>query len=182
MRGLRERLPGSRDLAGIWGRRGLFVLGGIAVGAAAVLMAHLADAAQSAFRAILGISPLIALVLTPLGFGLAALLARTVFPNSQGSGIPQVIAARDIDDAALRHPLVSLRTAFGKIVVMTLGLFCGASTGREGPTVQVGAALLAAAGPLAPERQRGLLLAGGAAGWRRPSTRRSPASCSASRS
>ncbi|MCF4128758.1 chloride channel protein [Methylobacterium sp. SyP6R] len=164
MRGLRERLPGSRDLVGIWGRRGLFVLGGIAVGAAAVLMAHLADAAQSAFRAVIGISPLIALVLTPFGFGLAALLARTVFPNSQGSGIPQVIAARDIDDAALRHPLISLRTAFGKIVVMTLGLFCGASTGREGPTVQVGAALMAAAGPLAPERQRGLLLAGGAAG------------------
>lgn len=164
MRGLKGRLPGSRDLVGIWVRRGLFVIGGIAVGAAAVLMAYLADAAQGAFRAILGISPLIALVLTPFGFGLAALLARTVFPNSQGSGIPQVIAARDIEDAALRHPLVSLRTAFGKIVVMTLGLFCGASTGREGPTVQVGAALMAAAGPLAPERQRGLLLAGGAAG------------------
>ncbi|GJD65467.1 H(+)/Cl(-) exchange transporter ClcA [Methylobacterium frigidaeris] len=164
MRGLRERLSGSRDLAGLWVRRGLFVIGGIAVGAAAVLMAFLADAAQAGFRAVLGVSPLIALVLTPLGFGVAALLARTVFPNSQGSGIPQVIAARDIEDASLRHPLVSLRTAAGKIVVMTLGLFCGASTGREGPTVQVGAALMAAAGPLAPERQRGLLLAGGAAG------------------
>ncbi|WP_246102137.1 chloride channel protein [Methylobacterium terricola] len=164
MRGLKGRLPGSRDLVGIWVRRGLFVIGGIAVGAAAVLMAFLADAAQSAFRAVLGVSPLIALVLTPFGFGLAARLALTVFPNSQGSGIPQVIAARDIEDAALRHPLISLRTAFGKIVVMTLGLFCGASTGREGPTVQVGAALMAAAGPLAPERQRGLLLAGGAAG------------------
>ncbi|MGF3021195.1 chloride channel protein [Methylobacterium aquaticum] len=164
VRGWRERLPGSRDLAGIWVRRGLFVLGGIAVGAAAVLMAFLADAAQAAFRAIIGVSPLIALVLTPLGFGIAALLARTVFPNSQGSGIPQVIAARDIEDAALRQPLVSLRVAAGKIVVMTLGLVCGASAGREGPTVQVGAALMAAAGPLAPERQRGLLLAGGAAG------------------
>ncbi|WP_245447061.1 chloride channel protein [Methylobacterium sp. 17Sr1-1] len=164
MRGLRGRLSGSRDLAGIWVRRGLFVIGGIAVGGAAVLMAYLADAAQAGFRAVLGISPLIALVLTPVGFGVAALLARTVFPNSQGSGIPQVIAARDIEDAALRHPLVSLRTAAGKIVVMTLGLLCGASTGREGPTVQVGAALMAAAGRLAPERQRGLLLAGGAAG------------------
>ncbi|KMO32462.1 chloride channel protein [Methylobacterium tarhaniae] len=164
MRGFVDRLFGSQDLAGIWVRRGLFVLGGVAVGAAAVLMAFLADAAQAAFRAVLGVSPLIALVLTPFGFGLAALLARTVFPNSQGSGIPQVIAARDIEDAALRHPLVSLRVAAGKIVVMTLGLVCGASTGREGPTVQVGAALMAAAGRLAPERQRGLLLAGGAAG------------------
>ncbi len=157
-------MPGARDLAGLWARRGLFVVGGIAVGGAAVLMATLADAAQAGFRVVLGISPLIALVLTPFGFGLAALLARTVFPNSQGSGIPQVIAARDIAEPSLRHRLISLRVAAGKIVVMTLGLFCGASTGREGPTVQVGAALMAAAGRFAPERQRGLLLAGGAAG------------------
>ncbi|TGD96040.1 chloride channel protein [Methylobacterium nonmethylotrophicum] len=164
VRGIVRRLPGSRDLVGVWVRRGLFLVGGIAVGAAAVLMAVLADAAQAGFRAILAVSPLAALVLTPVGFGLAALLARTVFPNSQGSGIPQVIAARDIEDAGARHGLISLRVAVGKIVVMTLGLFCGASTGREGPTVQVGAALMAAAGRLAPERQRGLLLAGGAAG------------------
>ncbi len=125
-------MPGARDLAGLWARRGLFVVGGIAVGGAAVLMATLADAAQAGFRAVLGISPLIALVLTPFGFGLAALLARTVFPNSQGSGIPQVIAARDIAEPSLRHRLISLRVAAGKIVVMTLGLFCGASTGARG--------------------------------------------------
>jgi H+/Cl- antiporter ClcA len=158
------RLPGSQDLVGLWVRRGLFLVGGVAVGAAAVLMAVLADAAQAGFRVLLAVSPLVALAVTPLGFALAALLARTVFPNSQGSGIPQVIAARDVEDAAARHTLISLRVAFGKIVVMTLGLVCGASTGREGPTVQVGAALMAAAGRLAPERQRGLLLAGGAAG------------------
>lgn len=145
-------------------RRALFILGGLAVGGAAVLMAKLADAAQAAFRDILAVSPLIALGLTPLGFGLAALLARTVFPNSEGSGIPQVIAARDLADPAARHALVSLRVALGKVIAMTLGLLCGASTGREGPTVQVGAALMAAAGRATPEHQRGLLLAGGAAG------------------
>ncbi|ACA20435.1 Chloride channel core [Methylobacterium sp. 4-46] len=145
-------------------RRALFLVGGLCVGAAAVLMAQLADAAQAALQAMLGVSPLLALAVTPLGFGLAALLARTIFPNSEGSGIPQVIAARHIADPARRAGLVSLRVAFGKIVVMTLGLLCGASTGREGPTVQVGAALMAAAGRRAPEHQRGLLLAGGAAG------------------
>jgi H+/Cl- antiporter ClcA len=127
-------------------------------------MAILADYAHRAFRAIVSLSPFAVLALTPLGFGIALWLARRVFPNSQGSGIPQVIAARALQDAEKREALVSLRSAFGKIVVMTLGLLCGASTGREGPTVQVGAAIMHAAGRFAPERQRGLLLAGGAAG------------------
>ncbi|RZK90334.1 MAG: chloride channel protein, partial [Methylobacterium sp.] len=148
----------------LWRGRLLFLVGGICVGLAAVLMARCADAAQVGFKALVGVSPLAALVVTPAGFALAALLARTVFPNSQGSGIPQVIAARHTRDPGFRHRLISLRVAFGKIVVMTLGLACGASSGREGPTVQVGAAIMAAVGRLTPDRLPGLILAGGAAG------------------
>lgn len=159
------RLRGAAvDAFAIWRRRLLFLVGGICVGLAAVLMATLADAAQGLFRRGIGMSPWLALAITPLGFGLCAYLARTVFPNSQGSGIPQVIAARKTGQLSLRRALVSLRTAIGKIVVMTLGLLFGASTGREGPTVQVGAAIMAAVGHLTPERQPGLILAGGAAG------------------
>lgn len=159
------RLRGAAvDAFAIWRRRLLFLVGGICVGLAAVLMATLADAAQGLFRRGISPSPWLALAITPLGFGLCAYLARTVFPNSQGSGIPQVIAARQTGQLPLRRALVSLRTAFGKIVVMTLGLLFGASTGREGPTVQVGAAIMAAVGHLTPQRQPGLILAGGAAG------------------
>lgn len=160
-----RRLRGAtRDAFGLWRHRLLFLVGGIGVGLAAVLMAGLADAAQGAFRQVLGVSPLVALALTPFGFALCAWLAREVFPNAQGSGIPQVIAARQTGHLALRRALVSLRVAAGKIVVMSLGLLFGASTGREGPTVQVGAAIMAAAGHLTPERVPGLILAGGAAG------------------
>ncbi len=67
-------------------------------------------------------------------------------------------------DVEGRLSLVSLRIAAGKIAVMMLGLLCGASIGREGPTVQVGAALMFAAGRRALDYQRGLLLAGAAAG------------------
>ncbi len=96
---------------------------------------------------------------------LCVFLARTVFPNSQGSGIPQVIAARQIEDAKLRNALVSLRTAFGKVVVMMIGLLCGASIGREGPTVQVGASIMGFIGRKSPVvYQQNLLLAGAAAG------------------
>ena len=154
----------SADAFPIWRGRLLFLLGGVCVGLAAVLMAKVADGAQALFRQIIAPSPLIALLLTPAGFALAALLALTVFPNSQGSGIPQVIAARHTRDPGLRHALISLRVATGKIAVMSLGLLCGASAGREGPTVQVGAAIMAAFGRLTPERLPGVILAGGAAG------------------
>ncbi|MFG5121066.1 chloride channel protein [Methylorubrum sp. POS3] len=152
------------DVWTIWRRRALFLAGGISVGLAAVLMAWAADAAQAGFHGLLDLSPWLALIICPAGFGLAAWLARAVFPNSQGSGIPQVIAARALDDPEARHALVSLKVAAGKVTVMVMGLLCGASIGREGPTVQVGAAIMAAFGRLSPERARVLLLAGGAAG------------------
>lgn len=154
----------SMEAYPLWRGRLLFLAGGIGVGLAAVLMAKGADLAQDGFRRLIAPSPLIALLLTPAGFALAALLARTVFPNSQGSGIPQVIAARHARDARFRYSLISPRVAFGKVMVLFLGLLCGASAGREGPTVQVGAAIMAAFGRLTPERLPGLLLAGGAAG------------------
>ncbi len=156
--GVRSRLAVKR-----WSRRLMFLAGGILVGLAAILMAFLADHAQAAFGRLLAISPYMALVVTPLGFGFATLLATTVFPNSQGSGIPQVIAALRLPSAA-SAPLVSLRVAIGKIVVMGLGLLFGASTGREGPTVQVGGAIMYSIGQWAPFRQPGFLVAGAAAG------------------
>lgn len=142
----------------------MFLLGGVAVGLAAVATAALADAAASAFRAMRELHYAPTLLVTPLGFALCAWLAVHVFPNTQGSGIPQVIAARQLHSTSLRERLVSLRIGVGKIVLLALGLLFGASTGREGPTVQIGASIMFAVGRFSPQRQPGLLLAGGAAG------------------
>ncbi|RDV05865.1 chloride channel protein [Undibacter mobilis] len=147
-----------------WQRRLLFVMGGIAVGAAAVLLAVLADWAQHAFAILLGYSHYLALAVTPAGFVLAVLLTRQYFPNAQGSGIPQAIAARQLTDQGARARLLSIRVAIGKVLLTLLGLLCGASAGREGPTVQIGASIMFAAGRLSPRRQPGLVLAGAAAG------------------
>lgn len=161
----RQHLTGrSRIAYRKWKRRFLFLIGGVCVGAAAVVMALLADRAQLIFRSILAFSPFIPFVLTPLGFGFCTYLARNFFPGSQGSGIPQVIAATHIDNPKDRIGLVSLRVACGKILVMILGFLCGASIGREGPTVQVGASIMSAFSWASPYRQRGLMLAGSAAG------------------
>ncbi len=147
-----------------WQRRILFLAGGLVVGALAAALAVLADRAQELFATVLQQSRYIALVVTPCGFALAVFLTNRYFPNANGSGIPQAIAARKLTDQAARSRLVSLRIAVGKILLTLLGLACGASAGREGPTVQVGASVMFALGRFAPRRQPGLILAGAAAG------------------
>jgi H+/Cl- antiporter ClcA len=160
-----DRVGRSHIAAERWLRRAVFLFGGLCVGAAAVAMALLADRAQAIFRQIVGRSEFLALLVTPLGFGLCVYLTRTLFRNAQGSGIPQVIAAREIDDTTHRNALVSPSVGVGKVVVMLIGLLCGASIGREGPTVQVGASIMGFIGRRAPVTyQQNLLLAGAAAG------------------
>ncbi|RXH21886.1 chloride channel protein [Bradyrhizobium nanningense] len=147
-----------------WQRRAIFLLGGIGVGATAVALAQLADLAQHAFALLLAKSRYAVLAVTPLGFVLSAYLTIRLFPNAQGSGIPQAIAARHLTDQSARESLVSIRIAIGKTILTLLGLLCGGSVGREGPTVQVGASIMFALGRVSPRRQPGLILAGAAAG------------------
>ena len=134
------------------------------IGLAGVVMAVGAAAAQRQFDRLLAVSPWTALLVTPAGFALIAWLTRRFVPNSEGSGIPQAIAARKLWDQNERRRLVSLRIGLGKILLTLAGLLCGASIGREGPTVQVGASIMFTVGRLSPARQRGLILAGAAAG------------------
>jgi chloride channel protein, CIC family len=159
-----RRLRSVRVISVRWQRRAIFLLGGIAVGAAAVALAKTADWAQLAFAFLLAKSRYASLVVTPLGFALSVSLTHRFFPNSQGSGIPQAIAARQLTDQVARGKLVSIRIAIGKVLLTLLGLLCGASVGREGPTVQVGASIMFAIGRVSPRRQPGLILAGAAAG------------------
>ncbi|TRC78269.1 chloride channel protein [Mesorhizobium sp. WSM4310] len=153
----------------VWQPRLVFWAGAISIGLISVLFAILADRAQALFHLVTGNGGgwrfYLPLIITPLGFVLCAWLAQAFFPGSQGSGIPQAIAARHLRDDEDRGHLLSLRLAAGKIVLTVIGLFCGASIGREGPTVQVGASLMLQAARWGGMAQaRGLILAGSAAG------------------
>lgn len=152
----------------LWWRRLVFWVGAIIVAAVAVEFARAADWAGSLFLRVAGGQPWPPFVIAPAGLTLSYLLTRHVFPGAQGSGIPQTIAALHMHDQAMVSRVLSLRIAFGKVVLTLLGLASGASIGREGPTVQVGASIMHALGQLLrlprPELQRALVLAGGAAG------------------
>ena len=119
----------------VWQPRLVFWAGAISIGFTSVLFAILADKAQALFHSLIGTTGgwrfYMPLVVTPLGFVLCAWLAHSFFPGSQGSGIPQAIAARHLRDDDDRDHILSLRLAIGKIELTVLGLFCGASIGRE---------------------------------------------------
>lgn len=148
--------PKMRQQAVFWG-------GGAIIGVVAVVFAHLADLAYDALQAVNEQAPWAMLLIAPAGFALLVLVTERFFQGSQGSGIPQAIAARQIVAPAGRRALLSLRLAVGKIGLTVLGILAGASVGREGPTVQVGAAIMHELGRLGGRRYEGLLLAGGAA-------------------
>jgi H+/Cl- antiporter ClcA len=150
-----------------WSRRLALWGGGLAVALAAITFAKAADAAFSLFLKALEVSPYAALVLTPAVLGGCAWATSRGLEATRGSGIPQVIASLDLpDEERARH--VSLRVSIAKLVLTTLGLAGGASIGREGPTVHVGAGLMYAMGRALgfrdPRQGARFLLAGGAAG------------------
>lgn len=126
------------------------------------------EQANGAFHKMVAISPFLPLLVTPLGFAVIVFLTRRVFPGSQGSGIPQTIAALEPGQTEQRSKLLSLRIAIGKVFLTMLGLMCGSSVGREGPTVQIGASIMHSMNRFAKfskhDMERGLILAGGAAG------------------
>jgi H+/Cl- antiporter ClcA len=152
----------------LWWRRVVFWVGAIVVACIAVAFAQAANRAGQLFLDLIAGRPWLAFIISPAGLAIAFLLTRHVFPGAQGSGIPQTIAALHMRDPRMISRVLSLRIAIGKVLLTLLGLASGASIGREGPTVQVGAAIMHALGTLLrlprPDLQRALVLAGGAAG------------------
>lgn len=150
-----------------WKSRLVFWLGALAIGAISAGFARLADAAQVLFNDMTAgpVWRFLPLVLTPLGFVLCAWAAERLVPGSQGSGIPQAIAASQLREKDTQSPYLSLKMVVGKILLTCVALATGASVGREGPTVQVGASIMVQAARIGGmAKASGLILAGSAAG------------------
>lgn len=152
-----------------WRRRIALWVGAIVVALASLAFAKSCDYAFSLFRGVLQRGSWYPLIVTPIGFALLSRLSRGRLRHTRGSGIPQVIAGLTTsDDVSFSRQLFNLPIAIGKLLLTSCALGVGASVGREGPSVHVGAAVMTAFARLFGFRDaQGLsrfALAGGAAG------------------
>jgi H+/Cl- antiporter ClcA len=151
-----------------WWCHAVWLVAAIAAGAGAWYFIFIEHRAVAFTQAQLELSPYLPALTVAVGMIVISRLRDRVFPGTEGTGIPQAIAALHLSDDQARTQVLSLRIALGKLVLMTLGLFAGATIGREGPTVQLAACCLYVSRRLArfPRYavERGLILAGSAAG------------------
>ncbi|AZG13262.1 MULTISPECIES: chloride channel protein [Cupriavidus] len=153
-------------------RYAAFMCGAGCVALFSIVFAYIAEVALRWNTQLTSATPWLAFVMLP--FGLAGLRWMTIrlAPQARGSGIPQVIAAVTLPPAGTAQTvLVSFRQSMWKVLLTTGALLAGASVGREGPSVQVGAAAMLAWGQWCQQKLRfrigfhpNALIAAGAAG------------------
>jgi H+/Cl- antiporter ClcA len=152
----------------LWVDYGILWTGAILVGLVAVLYARAIDYAFDAFRILQDAAFWAPLLVTPAVSALCVWLTRRYFGGAEGSGIPQVIATLAGNTTERGQSLLSLRVLAGKLGLSTLAIMGGLTIGREGPTVQIGAAMMFNLRRLYPAinvaMERRLILAGAAAG------------------
>jgi H+/Cl- antiporter ClcA len=145
-----------------------FWVAAIVVGLVVVAFAEMADYAARIFNRGLRIAPWLPFVITPLVGMLGVWMTRKWFAGIEGGGIPQVIAELSRIPGEKWPALVSLKLAFGKIMVGTAVMGSGFSFGREAPSVQVGASIMVSIERFLPRSARisrkHLLVVGGGAG------------------
>jgi H+/Cl- antiporter ClcA len=151
-----------------WRALGAALIGAVLAGLGALLFAVFDLQSTKLSRVVWEAAPWAVFVIMPLGFALILWLRDNVFPWTDGTGIPQTIAALQAGPGELRDRLLSTRVAVGKALLLGLGMFSFLSIGREGPSVQLGACFmhLVSKWTAFPRHlmERGLIMGGGAAG------------------
>jgi len=81
-------------------------------------------------------------IVQPSWLGIERWLTQRISLVRRVAASSQTIAALSLPTEEARHRVLSVKIAIGKILLTLIALACGASVGREGPTVQVGASIM----------------------------------------
>jgi len=162
---VRTVFAAGRSRIGAFRMRFAAIAGAVLLSLVAIGFARCGEVAQQDFLRLYRADHWAPALVTPLLFAATALTTRRWFPAARGSGIPQVMAAGRNPVRGGAGPLVSLPTASAKFLGTLAMLLAGGSVGREGPTVQISAAVVAAVHRwLRVPISSGVIIAGGAAG------------------
>ncbi|MEO5362780.1 MAG: chloride channel protein [Magnetococcus sp. DMHC-8] len=144
---------------------------GLLVGYGAILFRGLIGLFQTLFMgnghegvvAIISALPGWRVLLMPMAGGLiVGLLVHFFLGHAKNQGVPEVMAA-----VALHNGKLSLRDGWIKMLASALSIGCGASVGREGPVIHLGATLASAVGrklAMSARHMRTMVGCGAAAG------------------
>ena len=136
---------------------------GVGVGLGAAALIYLVDWAADLFIPFVTDQRRLWIFLTvPTGFLLAWVLARRLAPEIAGDGVPEAVAALEVHGGRMRGRVVPL-----KILATVATIGSGGSAGREGPIVQIGAAVgsvISRRFNLGEDQVRSLVAAGAGAG------------------
>ncbi|MCF8257416.1 MAG: chloride channel protein [Flavobacteriales bacterium] len=149
-----------------------FWIGAIITGAMAVLYAQLFHWAEAATHFFHEQATWSLFIISPICFVFAWRLVITRAPGAAGSGIPQVTAAIELLSDRPKVSvarLLSLRVILVKVASSLLLAVGGGLTGREGPTIQISAAIFKKVNDMLPKwypkvSERNMLVTGAAAG------------------
>lgn len=129
--------PANLQTVGLW-------TAAVITGLGAVAYASLFRRVEFLFEDLVLTAPGIAFIATPIAFLIGWWLVFRFAPEAGGSGIPQVMAAI-APEAQGNHRfndrLLGIKTALIKVLSSLICLAGGGAIGREGPTLQVSAAL-----------------------------------------
>lgn len=118
-------------------------LGSVLVALAIFLFSAGANWGTEVSSALFDRYPLAFLVVMPFGFGLLRYLTVRYAPFAAGSGVPQTMAVLRMTDVRGQiRGILSPVQALLKGIFVCLALACGATIGREGPSIQIGAAIM----------------------------------------
>jgi H+/Cl- antiporter ClcA len=149
-----------------------FWIASVITGLAAVLYTKLFVAAESLTSFVFVHHAWFLFILSPICFVFAWWLVQQYSPYSRGSGIPQVMAAIQVSSpktSQIVDKLLSARIIVIKVLSSLVMAIGGGAIGREGPTIQISAAIYKIVYQLLPKwwpkiAKRNMIVTGAAAG------------------